>query len=443
MRPGRIVLRYVLRQGVPAASSHARAGGGMRWELAAVLVTASLAAPATLRGEQEVGIQGRTRSPAPGMGWPVSDSGPSPDEDRDIRERPRPEDHRPTRFLFKSLPWVAAALSAALLTVHTFQWSQVQVDATSLALVGVLVVIPLVGYIRRLRIGDFEVELEALKRGQQRLGEVVADQIASDATEEDPSESEKELRGEEVPRLPSVRVRRPIRRILWVDDHPEGNDLEVSALARAGFIVSRVTSTRRALSHLGSDTTDALITDLVRDEDGQIRLEAGQDVIRAARDRQRDLPVFVYSSTDSVAAQGSALDELAITGATSSPTELIRMVTRTSALGLENEVMSILQASSVVGINVQTASGQLDAVIETAGRPRRIGIEIKHWAPATRGAAVAREAARLQISKESMELDSILLVTPSRLLSQAVTILGKAGIENVPVEDLRDHLALS
>lgn len=58
--------------------------------------------------------------------------------------------------------WAVMALALILLVAHTFQWDAVKVDATTLALMGLILIAPLLRHVRRIRVGDVEAELDQL-----------------------------------------------------------------------------------------------------------------------------------------------------------------------------------------------------------------------------------------------------------------------------------------
>jgi CheY-like chemotaxis protein len=82
------------------------------------------------------------------------------------------------------------------------------------------------------------------------------------------------------------------RRILWVDDHPDYNMFEVSYLEQLGASVSRAVSTELALSHLASNDTDLIISDLSRTENGVQRELAGHELWKQVRGK---LPIIFYT----------------------------------------------------------------------------------------------------------------------------------------------------
>ena len=111
--------------------------------------------------------------------------------------------------------------------------------------------------------------------------------------------------------------------VLWVDDRPEGNALEVAKLRDDGVEVLQARSTAEAMDVLTLRRgVQAVITDLGRDEGGEFRPHAGLALLRQLREAGFELPVLVYTSPRGVARDRG--DALAAGAArvTASPTEL-------------------------------------------------------------------------------------------------------------------------
>ena len=117
------------------------------------------------------------------------------------------------------------------------------------------------------------------------------------------------------------------RRILWVDNHPENNRLERSALVRWGVKVQTRRTTEDALAELRNvkDTPfDLVISDWFRG--GQ---PEGQKLAELMRTEKLAVPILFYFSVDRSGLFNEILDKvkaLQAVGATSSPRELLRWV---------------------------------------------------------------------------------------------------------------------
>jgi CheY-like chemotaxis protein len=111
--------------------------------------------------------------------------------------------------------------------------------------------------------------------------------------------------------------------VLWVDDHPEGNALEIAKLRDDDVEVLQARSTSEAMDVLTLRRgVQVVITDLGRSEGGEYRPHAGMALMRQLREAGFELPVLVYTSPRGVARDRE--DALAAGAArvTASPTEL-------------------------------------------------------------------------------------------------------------------------
>ena len=117
--------------------------------------------------------------------------------------------------------------------------------------------------------------------------------------------------------------------ILWVDDNPEGNALELAKLRDDGLEVLMARSTAEAMDVLSLRRgVRAIVTDMGRAEDGEFRSHAGLALLRQLHEAEQDQPVLVYTSARRVElARQDALDAGA-TAVTASPTELFAALRR-------------------------------------------------------------------------------------------------------------------
>lgn len=79
--------------------------------------------------------------------------------------------------------------------------------------------------------------------------------------------------------------------ILWVDDHPSNNRLQIDEFKQDGIAVHLAETTEDALNLVSMNRYDLVISDLGRGED---RL-AGLKMIQAMRQRGRTAPVVIYT----------------------------------------------------------------------------------------------------------------------------------------------------
>jgi len=72
------------------------------------------------------------------------------------------EQEEPARINPKLLRFIQVllmAITSFLLVSHILKWSAIQVDSITLGLVGLVLVIPLVDLIRKIKLGEFEAEI--------------------------------------------------------------------------------------------------------------------------------------------------------------------------------------------------------------------------------------------------------------------------------------------
>lgn len=104
-------------------------------------------------------------------------------------------------------------------------------------------------------------------------------------------------------------------RILWIDDHPEGNVLERRTLTDLGATVVAVETTSSAIASLQSDRFDLVLSDIAR---GESRTE-GIDALPQLRAIDGSPPVVYYVMT----VQGGVPRDAF--GITASPSELLHL----------------------------------------------------------------------------------------------------------------------
>ncbi|HEX5403592.1 MAG TPA: response regulator [Pseudonocardiaceae bacterium] len=84
--------------------------------------------------------------------------------------------------------------------------------------------------------------------------------------------------------------------VLWVDDHPERNALQVDQLERRGVVVDAVRSTKEAVQKLTGQRYQIIVSDMERVEGGKPVPNAGLELIRTIRTFDRDTPVVIFAS---------------------------------------------------------------------------------------------------------------------------------------------------
>ena len=117
--------------------------------------------------------------------------------------------------------------------------------------------------------------------------------------------------------------------VLWVDDNPEANTLELAKLRDDGVEVLIARSTAEAMDVLSLRRgVGAIVTDMGRTEDGEFRSHAGLALLRQLHEAEQSQPVLVYTSTRRVELDRQDALDAGATTVTSSPTELFAALRR-------------------------------------------------------------------------------------------------------------------
>lgn len=120
---------------------------------------------------------------------------------------------------------------------------------------------------------------------------------------------------------------RPLRRVLWVDDHPSNNAYEAAQLQALGVDVVQVESTGQGIKALSAAVPpfDAVISDMARNENGSFHADAGLELAREIRAGGDDVPLFVYTSGQALARRSEIL-AAGVNDVTSSSTRLFALL---------------------------------------------------------------------------------------------------------------------
>ncbi|MDQ5807873.1 MAG: hypothetical protein M3320_04290 [Actinomycetota bacterium] len=279
----------------------------------------------------------------------------------------------PKRFLRILYP-VAAVLAIAAFIWHAVdaEGDQRAIDEVSLGLLGVLLLIPIAEHLRRLKLGSVEAEFDPalalrLEQLERRIQDLTSDQTAA-------AEGTAVAEAEQLAAPDSRPVRR-IRRIVWVDDHPEYNRLEIEELKKR-FDVIEATDTNAGLERIATDPVGtAVVTDAVRTEAGERNFHAGRELIEAVRAEHPEMPIFVYCGEDTVRRQEQELLEAGAGVVTASSTELIRSINTRAAEAFEGEVRHTLARLGNVrageGVDLLFSQGDREVVVEAKNWIRR------------------------------------------------------------------------
>lgn len=114
--------------------------------------------------------------------------------------------------------------------------------------------------------------------------------------------------------------------ILWVDDHPENNQIPYAVLDGAGAFVCLAHSTQEAAAYMSATRScDLLITDMGRAESPL----AGLDLVQQLRRSAVSTPVIVYSDNPEAESRRDELAGIGAIGPVLGPRNLISEIART------------------------------------------------------------------------------------------------------------------
>jgi CheY-like chemotaxis protein len=117
--------------------------------------------------------------------------------------------------------------------------------------------------------------------------------------------------------------------ILWVDDQPGDHTLDLAKLRDDGVEVLLARSTAEAMDVLSLRRgVQAVVTDLVRSEDGEFRSHAGLALLRQLKEAEQDQPVLVYTERRRVELDRQDALDAGATVVTSSPVDLFATLRR-------------------------------------------------------------------------------------------------------------------
>ncbi|WP_131740596.1 response regulator [Actinomadura roseirufa] len=164
---------------------------------------------------------------------------------------------------------------------------------------------------------DVEVEIEAPDADAARRATRIAAETRGGRTGGTPAGAAPGGAGSRIDTVRNVRL----ARVLWVDDHPDGNLYETVALEELGLLVTKATTTGAALAYLSSGLSFSLvISDVTRHGDP----DAGPGLLRSVREGGPDIPVIFY--TLDAGSRAAALLEAGASAVVETPGELVDAV---------------------------------------------------------------------------------------------------------------------
>jgi CheY-like chemotaxis protein len=146
-----------------------------------------------------------------------------------------------------------------------------------------------------------QLSADLVKAPWERL-ELPAQESADSAPEDGPAGlsvvSSAEPAGDEPPGWSAARpdTRPKPAGVLWVDDNPSHNALQLDQLERRGIVVDTARSTREAVQKLTGQRYQVIVSDMERVEGGKPVPNAGLELIRTVRTFDRETPVVIYSA---------------------------------------------------------------------------------------------------------------------------------------------------
>ncbi|HEX3201969.1 MAG TPA: response regulator, partial [Actinomycetes bacterium] len=181
------------------------------------------------------------------------------------------------------------------------------------------------------KVGGVELSVEeATEQLRRQVADLQTHMVAQLAERDEPAPSGAGPAGAQAPAPPGQGP----PTILWVDDDPDANTLELAKLRDDGVEVLLARSTAEAMDVLSLRRgVDAIVTDLGRAEDGEFRSHAGLALLRQLREAEQDQPVLVYTSARRVELDRQDALDAGASVVTSSPTELFAALRRILATG--------------------------------------------------------------------------------------------------------------
>jgi CheY-like chemotaxis protein len=344
---------------------------------------------------------------------------------------------------------VVVLLALTGLIVHTFfEDSAPQVDSTTVALLAVALIAPFVSRLKALEVGGAKAEwqegaafslkeiLRVLSMQQEAISQLFDEVAARAATGNDaqPPISTAEPAVDQT-------IDRPwtLRRLLWVDDHPENNTYELESLRRVVDVVT-VKSNDEAFTVIEQQEIDAVISDTGRDYDRPEQLPGGVRLQGDLRQRfpDKQLPLLYYTSTRSIQRYGADLEASGALVVTSLFSDLIRTLRQLEERFLE--ITARAAASNAGNLRERMSTREPDVVVELPNK-QVIGIEIGSWLQRPQMSAFVERPNRLNAAIRRGEIThGIFLVRPEVLDDRRRLWAADQHIELVGPDELAEVL---
>lgn len=169
------------------------------------------------------------------------------------------------------------------------------------------------------KVGDMEISVQSASDQLQKQIEDLTEQVI-DLRKGQP-QSIQPLQAEKPVNAPIA----PAPVILWVDDKPQGNAVEIAQINSLGIKVITALSTAEAMGVLSKEAVGVVISDMGRAEANGYRSDAGLELLDSMRDGGFDQPFMIYTGRRSAERARHGVGKKG-DGATYSPVELMTWV---------------------------------------------------------------------------------------------------------------------
>lgn len=333
---------------------------------------------------------------------------------------------------------VVSAILVALLAVHVTDVWGWHVDWVTFALLGALLVLPVAERLRKFKVGNIEADFEAMKASVQQLNSEVSGLRERTLNPEEESEPSAAEPVEDVStgvaghRLKAAA--RTIEQIVWADDQPANNRLEIAEL-RKRFSVLTATTTQEALEKITVPEATMVITDAVRVENDKTNYEAGVELLGELQSRHPMIPAYVYCGPTTARDHAEALRDAGARLVTASFTELADQIRIDAKTLFLDDVRGMLEQHGAV---VEQSAGT-DFVLNVDHN--RIGVEARDFRRTPKASAFDRSVGRLEGAVRAHQVERGLLVTPRDVFVAKQRARTPEAVELLSIDDLPEALA--
>jgi CheY-like chemotaxis protein len=114
--------------------------------------------------------------------------------------------------------------------------------------------------------------------------------------------------------------------VLWVDDFPDNNAPLIEYIQKAGFEVVTALTTAEAIAKFSEQDFDRVVSDMRRTEYGRQVETAGLELTKQIRTRNNHIPIFIFTTAQSLEAYRDAAISAGVTDMTDLPVALLHML---------------------------------------------------------------------------------------------------------------------